>query len=773
MRPLHVVLVIKTVHGGLWTVPILAELQDRGHRITAVLPAGEGPLRRMLRDQGVRVVTSAFDFRFRPRLAAVRGLVALRRQLRELAPDVVHYHLYASAIAARLATAWMPVPRVHMVAGPLYLESRLVRAIERVLVRLDTTTICGSTATAYAYRRLGRSTGTTPVIPYGVDINRFRPSEATARRSARAELGVGPSTLVVVMVALVYAPKTLVHRGRGIKGHDVLMDAWDRFRRARPDAHLVLVGGGFDEPGRRHHRTLQRRYARVLAGDDVTWIDTCDDVRRWYATADLSVSPSLSENHGAALEAGAMGVPGIVSDAGALPETVGPGSGWVVPRDDADALSRALAAAYDEHRAGRLADRGQRAREHTAVAFDRRSCAASVAGVIEDVAMRRTSYSLFCEARFRRNGDGRWDTGGTSWRRYTLLGGSVDVVARATPAAGPVETIEPNVNLRRLPYYVGMTGLIRAAVPLAVAVVGAVRGSRSVVLRLPGVVGFLAGVVCKVERRRYAVEVVGDPEAVLAVGSLGRPGRLLAGAAGAGTRWLVRGADAALYATRTALQERYPPRPDVRAVGMANVVLHPEAFVTRPRAWDPQNLRIVAVGSQEQHYKGHDTLLYAIRALRDRGVAAEAVIVGGGRAHAWLADLSQTLGLAGVVSLPGEIHDRARLLAVLDSAAVFAMPSRTEGMPRALIEAMARGLPAVGTDVGGIPELLDPEWIVPIDDSTALAEALERLLTSQELREEQSRRSLEVAQAYRLDRLEDRFTSWLAEVPPATARSGR
>ena len=60
-------------------------------------------------------------------------------------------------------------------------------------------------------------------------------------------------------------------------------------------------------------------------------------------------------------------------------------------------------------------------------------------------------------------------------------------------------------------------------------------------------------------------------------------------------------------------------------------------------------------------------------------------------------------------------------------ADVFVLASLTEGLPRVLVEAMGRGLPCVATAVGGIPELIDPPWLVPARDPVALADALARI----------------------------------------------
>ncbi len=386
--PLTVVIVLKTAVGGLWLVPHVDELRRRGHRVVAVLPR-EGRLRDTLVDRGVPVLDAGFDFRFRPGFGPLRGLWRLRRQIRRLRPDVVNYHLYASALAVRLATIGTGITRVHMVAGPLYLDSRRIRAVERLLCRLDHTLIAGSAHTARRYRALGRSGRRTPVIPYGADTDRLYVPTADQRSRARAALGFEDTTFVAIMVAYVYAPRRSVHKGRGIKGHDLLLQAWRAFVPSHPGAQLLMVGGGFGTAAEAYRSQLITRYG-VLTDPTVRWLATVDDVRGYYAAADVSVSPSLSDNHGAALEAGGMGLPSIVSDAGGLPEAVDISSGWVVPRDDVPALLAALECAYDEYQRGRLAQRGARAREWVVAQFDQRDCTTRVVDEIEQaVAVRR------------------------------------------------------------------------------------------------------------------------------------------------------------------------------------------------------------------------------------------------------------------------------------------------------------------------------------------------------------------------------------------------
>jgi glycosyltransferase involved in cell wall biosynthesis len=771
----RIVLVLKSSRCAPWAVPHVDALLARGHDVVAVLPRGDGPVRRALDARGVSVMDSPVDFALRPTPATVAGLLRLRRMLRRLAPDVVLYHLYASAVATRIATLGTGVARVHMVAGPLYLDSPVIRAVERVLARLDSVTIGGSRHTARRYRELGRPRSRVRAIPYGVDTTRFRPAPGV-REEVRARLGVAADELLVVMVAYVYAPKRLVHRGRGIKGHAELLAAWRMFVAEHPASRLFLVGGGFDEAGEHYRRELVDLFDP--AGHRVTWLDSETDVRPYYAAADLSVSPSLSDNHGAALEAGAMGVPSIVTDAGALPETVGQASGWVVPAGDHRALATALARAHAEHVDGRLAERGAAARSLVVQRFDAHRSAEAVADVVESAVPARATatgartITVCTDARFGQDAAGRWASmeaalGSQAWAVY-VADGRARLVARASTRPGSARhPLSEDIDLVPLPYYVGGAGLVRTLPRLVPAVVRAVAGADTLVLRLPAMVGFIAAAAAVVLRRRYAAEVIGDPAQVLAAGALGAPARRAAGPAGVVMRWAVRHAAAVHYVTESTLQRAYPPAADALTVAASNAKLTADAFAAAPRTWPTAAMRVVTVGSQEQLYKGHDVLLRALRRLVDNGLPVTGVFVGGGRRHDELVALADTLGLADHVTFTGVVHSRAELVELLDSAAVFALPSRTEGLPRALLEAMARALPAVGSDVGGIPELLDADMLVPVGDDRALAAALSAVLCNAAVWEAQSARNLRVARRHELWRLEEQVRKWLLELPDA------
>jgi len=388
------------------------------------------------------------------------------------------------------------------------------------------------------------------------------------------------------------------------------------------------------------------------------------------------------------------------------------------------------------------------------------------------------TISLFSEARLGRDVDGVWKAvngadGTEAWSRFLGSGLRLRLVARAQQEKGTATVpLAPETAVCPLPYYVGPRQLASCLPKLVACITRAVVSSDVVVLRVPGVIGFLAAAFCQLTRRSYAVHVVGDPVAVVRSGALGtqlqRSIPLVARLMGR----IVRVADASVFVTDSVLQGLYPPRPGTATIAVSDVTISQADLATRPRSAAIKELRIITVGSQEQTYKGHDTLLRAVRVLTDRGLQVHATIVGSGRMHTDLVGLASTLAIGNRVRFIETAVDRVTLRRLLDDSNVFAMPSRTEGLPRVLIEAMARALPAVGSAVGGIPELLPQDCLVPPDHPVALADVLAGFVADPALVGLHSTRNLASAQDFETSLLDARFGEWLRLLSRRAALQG-
>jgi len=111
------------------------------------------------------------------------------------------------------------------------------------------------------------------------------------------------------------------------------------------------------------------------------------------------------------------------------------------------------------------------------------------------------------------------------------------------------------------------------------------------------------------------------------------------------------------------------------------------------------------------------------------------------------------LGVSERVEFRGQLASGELVRQELDRADLFVLPSRQEGLPRAMIEAMARGLPCIGSTVGGIPELLPESDLVPPDDARRLAHTIRSVVTDHARLARMSERNLEKAREYAPERL--------------------
>jgi len=142
----------------------------------------------------------------------------------------------------------------------------------------------------------------------------------------------------------------------------------------------------------------------------------------------------------------------------------------------------------------------------------------------------------------------------------------------------------------------------------------------------------------------------------------------------------------------------------------------------------PEGVPVIGLVGRLDHWgKGHKELFEAMATLMERH-PVQALIVGGGRRIDEVRQLAAGLGLADAVHFLGERPDVPDLLNAMD---IFVLPSYSEGLSLALLEAMAAGKPVVATAVGGTPEVVtegDNGLLIPPRDAAALAGALERLL---------------------------------------------
>ncbi|MBF0108338.1 MAG: glycosyltransferase [Magnetococcales bacterium] len=168
----------------------------------------------------------------------------------------------------------------------------------------------------------------------------------------------------------------------------------------------------------------------------------------------------------------------------------------------------------------------------------------------------------------------------------------------------------------------------------------------------------------------------------------------------------------------------------------------PEPFVARiPEGFSRQRPLRLLQACRFVEKKGLDVTIKALSLLREQGMAVELTLMGSGPREEELKRLVRDLRLEGLVHFPGFV-DNPTLLQALTRYDVFLHPSRTtpggdrEGIPNALLEAMAWGIPSIATRHSGIPEVIEDGvngLLIDESEPQSLARAIQRLTTEPDL----------------------------------------
>lgn len=357
------------------------------------------------------------------------------------------------------------------------------------------------------------------------------------------------------------------------------------------------------------------------------------------------------------------------------------------------------------------------------------------------------------ESRFARTPDGRvWTRSGPGysvWARYLMAFDAVRIVARVRDVAslpdGAYSVDGPDVEVWPMPYYQGPRQYLMKRRSIRRAVTAAVGPHDAYILRVPGQIASVLSDELRRRRQPYALEVIGDPYEEFARGAADHPLRPVFRRVF--TSRMVeqcRFAAAASYVTEASLQSKYPVRAGVPAIACSDVDLAPAAYApsSRPASVFQGAHRLVSVGMLEQQSKGVDVLIAAVARLAASRPALHLVHVGDGRLRPQLERMAADLGISGRITFAGALPAGDAVRDKLDAGDLFVMPSRIEGLPRALVEAMARALPAIGSAAGGIPEVLPRHALVPPGDPARLAESIDRMLADPERMSKESARNL-------------------------------
>jgi glycosyltransferase involved in cell wall biosynthesis len=363
--------------------------------------------------------------------------------------------------------------------------------------------------------------------------------------------------------------------------------------------------------------------------------------------------------------------------------------------------------------------------------------------------------AVTCDRHFLRTPDGAvWSTSSDSyrfWQRYLAVFDEVLVISRVEDVSAAQTAWRlvtgPRVSIEALPDYLGPLGYLRASPGMWRQLRSAVRREDAVILRIPSHVATSVEAILGMRQQPYGVEVVGDMAAALAFGSVDHILRPWLRIAAVHTvRRQCRNAVASAYVTANMLQQHYPPSQQAFSTYYSSIELSDGCIAAGPRVADGRCIKIITVGSMAMKYKRFDVLIEAVRQCLVEGLDLRLALIGDGYYRSFYEDMARALGDR--VEFLGELPGSDAVSRQLLKADLFVLCSANEGLPRVIIEAMASGLPCIGTTVGGTPELLPPEQMVSPGDVGALAARIREVTTDPERMRAMSVRNIEVARQY-------------------------
>lgn len=387
---------------------------------------------------------------------------------------------------------------------------------------------------------------------------------------------------------------------------------------------------------------------------------------------------------------------------------------------------------------------------------------------------KRSSLNLafFHDSRFKRDSKGRYYTTGSLSRelfetRYLSIFNNMTVVAReervndkaaSTLVLSSHKKIKfactPKLNLLSLIF--GKDGvLIRQAV----------RDTDFSIIRMPSVIGIFAFLAARKYKKPFLVEMVGCPfDSLWSYGKIHY--RFFAVLLYEVNKYILRRSPYVLYVTDEFLQNRYPTTG--KSIGCSDVVINdikPTVMTERQERLNNMNNGQIIIGTIANvavRFKGQRYVIAALSRLVEAGYDVEYQLVGGGN-PAYLKKLAEISGVSNRIKFIGVLkHDE--VLQWLDDVDIYAQLSLQEGLPRSVVEAMSRGCVCIGARTGGIPELLNKEYVVPRKDSVQIEQMIKTLLGDNALMLDASKRNMKKAKQYTRKELDTKRRLFLEDV---------
>lgn len=346
------------------------------------------------------------------------------------------------------------------------------------------------------------------------------------------------------------------------------------------------------------------------------------------------------------------------------------------------------------------------------------------------------------------------------WKRYLNVFESIIVMARmqsvdSDSVEGFQESSGPGVSFIGLPMIIGSKNKFSyiTNLPRIIKIVRkSVKTSDCAVFRIPAVMGYIALHYFMKTKKPFAVEVVGNPS-----NGIGNGNKIERKIIGDYLKKIVGKANGVSYVTQHYLQTLFPSHAGIYGEckqyfesSYSSVILKKNYFGTQRNYMNHVgDFKIIHITNHmNDDLKGHRVVIDVTFRLRELGYHIQTFFIGDGTKRKKFEEYVHSIGLDNVVHFEGLLSSTEEVRNRLLNADLFLFPTKAEGLPRVLIEAMAVGLPCISTPVDGIPELLPSDCLVMPTDTESFVKKIIALINNPERMNEMSKRNIEKAKEY-------------------------
>jgi glycosyltransferase involved in cell wall biosynthesis len=315
---------------------------------------------------------------------------------------------------------------------------------------------------------------------------------------------------------------------------------------------------------------------------------------------------------------------------------------------------------------------------------------------------------------------------------------------------------ETNVEIIPIPNLSSANGIIFSKAKATHILAEQMRSVDFSIIRLPSFIGQAAVNIARKLHKPYLVEIVGCPWDSL--WNYGLKGKFVAPWLTLSMKRQVKDAPYAIYVTNSFLQSRYPTNgvsincSDVEINAIDDWVFQSRIDKIRKNS---AKLILGTTAAVNVPYKGQQYVIEALGRMKKEGDTKYVYQMVGDGDRSRLEQVIRENDVMDQVEFLG-VKTHEKVFEWLDSIDIYVQPSRQEGLPRALIEAMSRGLPAVGAATGGIPELIASECIFS-NTANNIGEICKLLRAyTPERMEQEARRNYENSKIYLIDHIKRR-----------------